>query len=523
MGTEIKDIVVVTISRESARITRRGFGIPLVMGLHTRFSELVRSYSSITDVEEDFQSGDEELKAATALFSQAIKPESILIGRREANKKQRLTVSVDTVVDDTDYTVTINGTAFVIDSGIAATDLTIAAALVAAIDGGAEPVDSTDNVDGTFYIEADVAGVAYTLVVDANMDENQTSIVTVDTATDETLYTVTINDVPFTFLSGIATTDILIATGLVAAITAGAEPITPTDNGDGTFDLDNDVAGNTFSTRVDFNMTLSGDTINVNAATELSDVQKANDTWYGIILTRLGTEANQIQDIEDVAEWTETRLKIYGAAIDQASMITAAVDDVASVLASNNYDRTFIMYSTDEENYPEAAWFGLQLPKDPGSTTWKFKQLTGILVDVLTSNQILNLKNKKANFFEEVAGVDIISSDAVMSSGEFIDIIRGVDWLQAQIEENVYAELIKLEKIPFTNDGISVIENVLRAQLQGGVDVGLITKDTIIVSVPLSEDIDEADKLARLLQGIEFSAQLAGAIHKIKIEGKLTV
>jgi hypothetical protein len=523
MGTEIKDIVVVTITRESARITRRGFGIPIVVGIHTRFPELVRSYSSIEDVEEDFQSGDEELKAATALFSQSIKPESILIGRREANKAQRLTVSVDTVVDDTDYTVTINGTPFVHNSGVAASAISIAAGLVALIDAGAEPVDAVDNLDGTFYIVADVTGEAYTLVVDTNMSINQTSVVTVDTAVDETTYTVTINDVPFTFLSGVATTDILIAAGLVAAINGGSEPVTATDNLDGTFDLDNDVAGNTFSTRVDFNMSLSGDTTNVNIGTELSDIQKADDTWYGIILTRRSTEAEQIQDIEDTAEWAETRLKLYGAAIDQASMITSAIDDIGSFLKSQGYDRTYIMYSTDEENYPEAAWFGLQLPKDPGSTTWKFKQLTGISVDELTSNQIINLKSKNINFFENVAGVNIISSEAIVASGEFIDIIRGVDWLQAQIEENVFAELVKVEKIPYTNAGISVIENVLRAELLDAVDVGLLTENTIVVTVPLAENIDEADKTARLLKDIEFTAQLAGAVHKVEINGKLSV
>jgi hypothetical protein len=523
MGTEIKDIVVVNISRESARITRRGFGIPLVLGIHTRFPELIREYSSITDVEEDFQSGDEELKAATALFSQTISPESIFIGRREANKKQRLTVNIDTVENDTDYTVTINGTPFVFTSDADATDLEIAAGLVALIDAGAEPVDATDNVDGSFFILADVAGDAYTLVVDSNMSINQTSIVTVDTVEDNTTYTVTINDVAFTFLSDATATNLEIAAGLVAAIEAGSEPVTATDNVDGTFDLTNDVAGNTFSTRVDFNMSLSGDTLNVNTGTELSDIQKANDTWYGIIVTRRGTEAEQIQDIEDTAEWTETRLKLYGAAIDQASMITSAIDDIASFLQTQSYDRTYIMYSTDEESYPEAAWFGLQLPKDPGSTTWKFKQLTGITPEVLTANQIANLNSKNANFFEEVAGVNIISSEAIVASGEFIDVIRGVDWLQAQIEENVFAELVKVEKVPYTNTGIAIIENILRAQLEGGVAVGLLSAGTIVVTVPLEENVSQADKTARLLKDIEFSAELAGAIHKVIITGKLTV
>jgi hypothetical protein len=34
MGTEIKDIVVVNITRETAKITRVGFGTPMIFGIH---------------------------------------------------------------------------------------------------------------------------------------------------------------------------------------------------------------------------------------------------------------------------------------------------------------------------------------------------------------------------------------------------------------------------------------------------------------------------------------------------------
>lgn len=86
---------------------------------------------------------------------------------------QSVRVSVDTVADDTDYTVTIQGVEFTIDSGTGATDLSIAAALVSAISGGTGAthvyVTPTDNSDGTFDLDAEFDGNEFTVTVDANM------------------------------------------------------------------------------------------------------------------------------------------------------------------------------------------------------------------------------------------------------------------------------------------------------------------------------------------------------------------
>ena len=74
MGTTINDIIVVNITRETAKLTRVGFGTPLVFGQHAKFdlNELARVYNNITAVGEDFLTTDEEYKAAAKLFGQTI-------------------------------------------------------------------------------------------------------------------------------------------------------------------------------------------------------------------------------------------------------------------------------------------------------------------------------------------------------------------------------------------------------------------------------------------------------------------
>ncbi len=76
------------------------------------------------------------------------------------------TVTVDTATNDFAYTVTINGTDFTITSDSSATKEEIRDALIAEINGGAEPVTAAPGV-GTddLTITADVAGVSFTVAV----------------------------------------------------------------------------------------------------------------------------------------------------------------------------------------------------------------------------------------------------------------------------------------------------------------------------------------------------------------------
>ena len=256
---------------------------------------------------------------------------------------------------------------------------------------------------------------------------------------------------------------------------------------------------------------------------ELSAMQAEYGDWYALILTRHEVEANNIANITGAAAWIESRNKIFIGCIDQETMITSATDDVASTLQTAAYERTAIMYSTDHENYPEAAWMGRCLPEAPGSITWKFKTLAGVSVDDLTPTEVNYLQGKNCNYYEKVAGINMISSAAVMASGEFIDIIRGTDWLQARIAEGVFFRLVNAVKIPFTAQGIAVVENELRYRLEKAVDAGLLVEGSIVITSPAISDVDPLEKSQRFLNDVKFTAQLAGAVHKTAIVGRLTL
>lgn len=255
-------------------------------------------------------------------------------------------------------------------------------------------------------------------------------------------------------------------------------------------------------------------------AEALAAVRAEDDDWYCLIAdTR--TEA----DILALAAAIEPLVKIYTPCTADVDVPTSADDDLMSTLQDNSYDRTAVIYSGDADSYPDAAWPGGQLPNDPGSITWKFKTLVGVTPDNLTTTQVTHLKAKNANFYETVAGRNLITSNAVVASGEYIDIIRGIDWLTAQITEAVFLRLANSKKVPYTDQGIAVIENeILSALIKAeNPNIGLLVKGSSVVTVPKAADVSSVDKAARALNDITFTAQLAGAIQKVSIAGRLTV
>lgn len=332
-------------------------------------------------------------------------------------------------------------------------------------------------------------------------------------------FTVTINGVAFTYVA-VAETITQIKDALVALINAGAEPVTALSTGASTFSLTADVAGNSFTSLLTVNMSQVITTANHGIAEDLQDIVSlpGGNDWY-----TLAIETRTNSDILNAAAYIETVRKVFGVASSEANIKTGLTTDIASLVKAKSYTRTFVFYSADQANYPEAALFGVINPLDPGSYTAKFKTLVGIVADDLNDSELSFIKAKFCNYYTKVAGVDIFQEGTV-SMGEYIDTIIFIDWLQAQIEEGVFADLINNPKIPFTDIGGAVLEKQVRAQLQKGIRFGGLAADPApTVTVPKVADIDPLDRQARIFKTIEFAANLAGAIHFTEIRGVVSV
>lgn len=128
----LSDIADVEISLQTAGLTQRGFGMPLLLAVNAPGPQRVRFYAETEDVADDYAVTDPEYRAIAAMFSQEPRPPLVAVGRRALPPTQRWKVTVASVLDDTHYQMrAADDTIDVLSDGTADND-EIIAALVAA-------------------------------------------------------------------------------------------------------------------------------------------------------------------------------------------------------------------------------------------------------------------------------------------------------------------------------------------------------------------------------------------------------
>lgn len=227
--------------------------------------------------------------------------------------------------------------------------------------------------------------------------------------------------------------------------------------------------------------------------------------------------------IEALADAVEAMDRVYVVSSDAAAITTNVDTDIISKLKAKGYEKTFAFYSGDAVSYPECALLGLLLPENPGSYTAKFKSLTGVAADKLTDTQTLNIKGKNGNTYETVGGVNMVS-EGVMTNGAFFDEVIGTIALKIRLRERVYFRLANSKKISYTRAGFTILENDVRAVLSDFVGFGFLADTPVpTVTVPDPLSISPEIRATRVLDQIQFRANLASAVHKVIIRGVLEI
>ena len=97
-----------------------------------------------------------------------------------------------------------------------------------------------------------------------------------------------------------------------------------------------------------------------------------------------------------------------------------------------------------------------------------------------------------------------------------------VDWTYARMQEQIFFRLINTLKVPMTNPGLTIIENEIRSVLAQGEANGAFDRGWT-VTTPDVLSIPQNLRAQRIAGAFKFRARLAGAVHKIIIEGFLGV
>jgi hypothetical protein len=246
-------------------------------------------------------------------------------------------------------------------------------------------------------------------------------------------------------------------------------------------------------------------------------VADAND-WYGLILTSR-TEA----DVLAAAAWAEANDKVFITASSAAALLTTATTDLASQVQDAAYKNTAVFYHQTPSQFADAALMGRFFGADPGAEIVKFLTLAGVTASSLTDSEKANLWAKNGSTYTTVGGVNIVESGAT-GSGQFLDSTRNLAYLRARVQEAVYGLLVRVNKIPYTDAGVmqvvSEVNGVLGRMVREGV---LADSPAPAVTYPRVADVSTADRTARLLPDINFTAREGGAVQGVDVAGVVSV
>jgi hypothetical protein len=130
---------------------------------------------------------------------------------------------------------------------------------------------------------------------------------------------------------------------------------------------------------------------------------------------------------------------------------------------------------------------------------------------------------KKGNVYERRNGVNITFPGTV-PLGEWVDTVRGLDWQRARMQEELFAIQTANQKVAYTDDGISLVNAAIYGVLNEGVERGFYARNPKpVVTTPLAAATSSSDRSNRVLNGVTFSARLAGAIHTGSVTGTATI
>lgn len=457
-------IVQVDITLNTSGSTREGFGLPLFIANTDAFPERVRTYSSMTDLAADFPDANSAVnKAATKLWSQTPKVVSLSVARRDM---QYLLSIENTPASGQTYSITLYG-----DNGVSSQRSVQAAA--------GDDQEAVLNKLMTQILADPIFGSITSCTMSGSGDQARLLVESID----PTLYFVRV---------------------YVAASSLLTLQVSPSDD----------------------------------PATFLKNIMEYDNSWYFVALEdrqpAIITEfANQIAG--------QTSRKLFFTATDLSDALVGnvlenATDWVASLAQTKSPRIAVLWHHTAANDYPEMAYIAYGAPYDAGSISWSNAQLTNIsysmqpqtvnIVDGVITGRPLNsgqkaaLETRNCNYVDYDGGVSCVRHGK-LSSGEWIDVVRGADWLQSDLTISLRDLLVNQKggKITYDDRGITRVRQVIESSLERAVGRNFLT--SYQVNVPRAADISIELKRQRILKDMTFTGILAGAINDVHLQGSV--
>lgn len=245
-------------------------------------------------------------------------------------------------------------------------------------------------------------------------------------------------------------------------------------------------------------------------------ISSVNNKWYGLVINNR-TKA----ELQAAGTWASANKKLF----------FGCTSDLTTLDDRNNDREVFIIHDRPTD-YPDCAIVGQNLAKQPGSITWKWKVLAGQIACNYDTTTLNIIREKNGIALTEYGGA-VYTNEGKVTSGEFIDVIMGLDWVESELESRQVKLFLDNPKIKIDNPDLAKVQSVVISVMIDAGKYGIIAeassdeeikrspdgKYLYTTEVPQRSDISANDRAARTVNGVEFTFELAGAVHKTNITG----
>ncbi len=248
--------------------------------------------------------------------------------------------------------------------------------------------------------------------------------------------------------------------------------------------------------------------------TWLTNVDNVGKGWRQLLVVG---DTVKVADIMTTIETLDNKMYFANLLAEDTTSLT--VKDIK---------RTILFYCTDTKyTVPVAALVGATAGLPVGGFTYKNIILKGIEPQKLTDTQIKAIHDKGGITFVTKAG-DNVTSEGKVAGGEYIDIVDSQDYIISNLEYNTQKVLNNMDKVPYDNTGIAILESVAVNVLRDAFNNGIIATNedgtpAYAVDYATRENTEASDRAARKYIGGQFAFTLAGAIHDVEIKGEIII
>lgn len=471
----VNSIVNVQIQMSPMSAQLRNFGAMLILGASDVIDvgERIRTYSSVNEVATDFGTTAPEYLASVAFFAQSPKPTTIQIGRWAQS-----------------------ATAGLIRGAILSTSQQ-------------EMTNFVGISAGSFELEIDGKAVEVS-AINLTAQSNLNGVASQVTEGLNGLGTCVWNGQQFVIKSA--------STGTVSTV------------------------ANVSNTTLSQAMGLASGTTMVNGASAETLVDAVNalldfNSWYGVGIAVPNVNTESAIAVAQLIEASSPSHLVAFTSTNTAELDAQQTSSLGYELSELGLNHTLVQYSSTDPYAVFSVLGRMATVNFQGSNTTitlMFKQEPTIAPEYLRLSQANALKGNNVNVFAQYQNDTAILQYGNMSGGWYIDERHGLDWLQNQVETDLWNLLYTTNtKVGQDEAGMTAILSTINGSLDKAVRNGLCAPgvwngdefgelhkgDTLatgyyVYIVPLAEQ-SQSDREARKAPPIQIAVKLKGAVHTI--------